>query len=230
MAMTTGTMTPIDSEKLKANLTAAQVKLAASQVEDPLAGVKEDLEDQIVAEEKAAAQVLQDQQSAQEKASGIKMSDLVEDDAYNLEIAIVAAKSYSPNFLRIDMKDKNYVARWGNTNSIRQGQLVAQGFKYLQPEDVENLNELEMHIDSQGRFVWADLIAVKTTKASYYSGLRRAYMKSLHATNDKKAREVGSQFAKTNLTSNLTGPERGYLSQQEQAGTSKPIYNPNIGV
>lgn len=234
MAMTNETMAPpvLPNPVLKLNLTADQVKAAAQKAKDSeeaalLEGASTEFNDEVAAENKAAASAMA-QAEKEQNAVGKSIKDLTEDDAYNFEVAIAAAASYSPNFLKVALKDPNYIARWGNTNSIRQGQLVAQGFKYVTEDDVENLDTLEMHLDSRGHFVWADLIAVKIPKNIYYAGLRRAYVKSLHATNNKKAAEAGAAFARTQHTGSLSGTERSYMASHDL--NNKPIYNPTIGV
>lgn len=236
MAMTNETMAPTvaPNEIKKPILTAAQLKDAFQQMaplvenEDALAGVKDEFEDEVHLETAKAAKVMHQQNMEQAAISGRSIADLTEDDAYNLEVGIAASAMHSANFLKVVLKDKNYIARWGNTNSIRQGQLVAQGFKYITKEDVENLAELEMHLDSMDHFCWADLVAVKIPKNIYYAGLRKAYLKSLHATNNKKAAEAGAQFAKTQLTGSLSGAERSYVATH--LDQNKPIYNPTLGV
>lgn len=215
--------------KLRSDEAVAQAKLAAQQqtkTEDPLAGVAEEFKDE-VAKENVLFEA-----KAEEKinSQGTNLKDLTEDAAYDLNVDIMAPALHSPNFLKIVLKDCNYVARWGNVNSIRQGQLVAQGFKKITKDDVANIETLEMHLDSRGHFVWADLIALKIPKDIYYAGLRRAYVKSLHATNAKKAAEVGAAFAKSNLTAALSVADRNYMTQHEAQNSNKPIYNPTVGV
>lgn len=219
-----------DEAQKEAVLRAAAQSAASTQgkdaIEDLLADTKAEFEDQVKQEVKAS------QVKAEEKinSQGTNLKDLTEDDAYDLSVDIMAPALHSPNFLKIVLKDCNYVARWGNTNSIRQGQLVAQGFKKVTKDEVANLETLEMHLDSRGHFVWADLVALKIPKDIYYAGLRRAYVKSLHATNAKKAAEAGALFAKTNLTASLSVADRNYMQQHEAQNSNKPIYNPTVGV
>lgn len=209
-------------------LSQAQAK-AQDEVEALLSDTEDEFKDQVTAEVQAARALKYDEKIQQLHGSK-SIKDLTEEDAYNLNIGIAAAANASPDFLKVVMKDSNYIARWVNTNSIRLSQCVAKGFKFILQDEVVNLDTLEMFLDSQKHFVWADLVAVKIPKNIYYAGLRAAYLKSLHATNNKKAAEAGAAFAKQNLAGSLGGAERTYLAQQEQQGTSKPIYNPAIGV
>ncbi len=211
MAMTNQTMAP----PVAPNTVASRSNAGK---EDPLAGVKEEFDAQVKAESAPAPKV--------ENLINKPIRELTEDDAYNLEIAMSVSKNVSPYFLKVVLKDPNMTCRWGNTNAIRQGQLVAKGFKPVLKEDVANLEDLEMHLDNQDHFVWADLIAVKISKEVYYAGLRAAFVKSLHATSNKKASERGANFATKKLTSQLLPNERAYMEQHD----GKPVYNPQVGV
>lgn len=243
MAMTNGNMAPaVEKNPILDKLTPEQIKAAAAKIQgnmldknqpakneeaELLASTQAEFKDEVAAETKAVLTSME-QAIHEQSLVGKSIRDLTEDDAYNFDIPIAASANYSPNFLKIELKDKNYVARWGNTNSIRQGQLIAQGFKYVDKDDVANIDTLEMHLDDRDHFIWADLIAVKIPKQIYYAGLRRAYVKSLHATNNKKAAEAGAAFAKTQHTGSLSGAERSYMAQHD--AQNKPIYNPTIGV
>lgn len=215
-------------DALRAEAVAKQEVDKTEDEADLLSSTAAEFRDQVIQEEITAAKVLAAQVRAQ--TSGEKnISDLCEEDAYNLEIAISAKGMSSPDFLKIVLKDKNYIARWCNRNPIRMSQLVGQGFRMVKENHVANTTALDMFLDGQGNFVYADLVAMQIPKNLYYAGLRRAYLKSLHATQNKKAAEAGAAFAASRLQAELSGSERSYLAEHQEAG-SKPIYNPNLGV
>ena len=195
---------------------------------DPYGATAREFQDEIEAEEAQAAQVLSQANKTQLQSSGKAIRELIEDDAYDLEIPLYAGVAFNPNLLKVDLIDPNYVARWGNTNNIRQTMLVSQGFSFCSEKDIKNLEQLSMFKDSIGHFVWADLVAMRIRKDIYYAGLRRAYLKSLHATNKSKAAKAGAAFAKGDLNRALTGPERSYMVNQ--AKQDKEIYSPVVGV
>lgn len=223
MAMTGASMNPVEPNKVS---NVAKV-MATTPVNDPLAGLADAFEADVKEEVVAAATTYKAAKAQGEL--GTNLSDLCEDDAYNLEVAIAASAMSSPDFLKLNLKDPNYVPRWGNTNVMRQGQLRAKGFSYVSREDLKNSEDYESQVDASGHIVWNDLVALKINKGIYFSGLRRAYVKSLHATNNKKAAEAGAAHAKANLVGALKGGERAYLENQVEQ-TGKEIYNPNVGV
>lgn len=196
---------------------------------DPYLEAKAAFDDEVAAEEAQTEQILSDAEKRQLQMSGKAVGDLVEDDAYDLNVPLYAGARYNPNMLKVELKDPNMIARWGNTNSMRQSMLAAQGFTFVHPKDVKNPDTLEMFGDSLGHFVFADLVAMKIPKNIYYAGLRRAYLKSLHATNDKKARQGGAAFAQQALQNSLTGSERSYMAVHKEQ-THKDVYTPVVGV
>jgi hypothetical protein len=232
MAMTNLNMAPeVSPNPVAPKLTSIQVIAAATKARDEeaamLAGTGKDFQDEIEQEELTAKRMLATQK-AEQAASSVAIHDLTEDDAYNLDIAINAKGMVSPSFLKVELLDKNYIARWCNRNSVRQAQLVAQGFRMVRANEVANLESLDMFLDSQDNFVYSDLVAMKMLKNVYYAGIRKAYLKSLHATNNRKAAQAGAAFASSQMKSALSGSERSYMATHDL--TDKPIYDPNIGV
>jgi hypothetical protein len=231
----------LEDEKKKNEEQVAKVAQAAAQiVSDKLAAAaneeaemldesKQQFKDEVAAELRAQLKQMESEHRTQAKFSSIAIADLTEADAYNLQVGIQAAQSYSPNFLKITMKDKNYIARWCNVNSVRQAALIGQGFKRINPDEVENLDTLEMFIDSRNHFVYSDLVAMKIPKNIYYAGIRAAYVRSLHAANNQTAAQAGAVFAANDLRSSLSGSERAYLAAHEEVA-NKPVYNPTVGV
>jgi hypothetical protein len=231
MAMTNATMAPaVDSKVLltKAQLDQAAALAAKAQADAEeekalLDGTKTDLDAEVKAE---SAQL----KAAFKSQEGLKdVCDLTEADAYNLDVGIQAGAMANSDALKVRLKDPNYIARWGNRNSVRQSQLIGQGYRVISPDEVtpETRERLEMFINGQRHFVYSDLIAMKIPKNVYYAGLRRAYLKSLHATNSRKASEAGAIYAKSDLNSSLRGSEKSYMASHEE---TKPIYNPSVGV
>lgn len=221
MPMTNATMAPSvpPAHTPAPKLSVEQLKQAANLVEDPLAGVAEAFDAKVRAESQPAP-------VEQQTLTAKPISDLIESDAYDFSIPINASVAYNADSLKIVLKDPNYIARWCHRNEMRQTQVIGRGFRVIQKDEVANFATLEPFLDSQEHFVSMDLVAMKIRKDVYYAGLRAAMVKSLHASNAKKAAEAGAQHATTNLTGSLSAGERNYLQQHQD----KPIYNPNIGV
>lgn len=199
----------------------------ADSVDDVYSATSQQFKDEVAAE--LRAQLLQLEAERKAQGTSVAIADLTEDDAYNLDVSIQTVQSVSPDFLKIVLHDKNYIARWCNTNPLRQGYLIGQGFKRITPDEVANLDTLKMFLDAKGNFVYVDLIAMKIPKNIYYAGIRQAYVRSLRASSNKKAAEAGAVFAANNLRQSLSGNERAYLATHEDVA-NKPVYNPTVGV
>jgi hypothetical protein len=221
--MTLKSMTTVPENQPQINMN------AHNEEADILAQTTAAVTDEIAQEETVIARQLEEANKKQIATSGKNIAELTEEDAYDFEVPIHAGAAHNPNILKVVLKDKNYVCRWGNTNTIRMTMLRAQGFVPITLSEVENTDTLEMFEDAQNHLVYADLIAMKIPKNIYYAALRRNHQKSMYMTNDKKATEAGANFAKNNLMGELKGNERAYIAQQEETG-KKPIYSPKIGV
>jgi hypothetical protein len=66
----------------------------------------------------------------------IDYSKLTVDDIYNLNIPIQAKPFGSEDSLKVELKDKNYEARWVNKSPRRLGQMLSYGFTYVEPKDL----------------------------------------------------------------------------------------------
>lgn len=215
-------------EQLKAAASAAAAIKAQGQDQDEaLIGVSEEtkqqLKDEAFAEKTGAAK-------PKKPLNTVSVADLCEDDAYNLSVYIAAKASYSADFLKVVLKDRNYIARWCNLNHIRQSMLIAQGFRHVSADEVDNMEGLKMFLDVTGRFVYSDLVLMKMRKDEYYGAIRNNYVKSLYATDNRKAMKRGAAWATENLGHSLSAPERTYMEQHQEQHADKPVYNPSVGV
>lgn len=122
-----------------------------------------------------------------EKPAPIDFSKLTEDAVYDLEIPIEAVEHELPDWLTIDLKDKNYTARWIHKTPRRLGPMLAQGWTYVEPEDLDPKSPLtkKLTTDVNGHFSYDDVVACKLTKAKYFGQLRRNHERALMQVNPK---------------------------------------------
>lgn len=139
-----------------------------------------------------------------EKPAPVDFSKLTEDAVYDLEIPIEAVEHELPDWLTIDLKDKNYTARWIHKTPRRLGPMLAQGWTYIEPEDLDPKSPLTTRLatDVNGHFSYDDVVACKLTKAKYFGQLRRNHERALmqvnprfHHERSKKAVEGALQNA-----------------------------------
>lgn len=137
-----------------------------------------------------------------EKLVKLDFSKLTESDVYDLDIPIEAVAHDLPDWLIIDLKDKNYAARWIHKTPRRLGPMLAKGWTYVTVEDLEDPTKLKESLDENGHFRFDDVIACKIPKAKYFGQLRANHERSLmqvnprfHHERSKKAVEGALQNA-----------------------------------
>lgn len=182
--------------------------LQSKQVENPIIPEKDLVTDErIRALEKQLEELRKGQNGvkvgkAPEKPVQLDFSKLTEADVYDLDIPIEAVAHDLPDWLIIDLKDKNYAARWIHKTPRRLGPMLAKGWSYVTVEDLEDPTKLKESLDENGHFRFDDVIACKIPKAKYFGQLRANHERALmqvnprfHHERSKKAVEGALQNA-----------------------------------
>lgn len=111
-------------------------------------------------------------------------SNLSEASIYDMSIPIQAISHEIPDFLNVKLRDKNFEARWIQTNSRRLGQAIAEGFTYITKEELAENLQVHVTPDASGHFVYADVVLMKLPKEKLYARIRSNFIKSLNTTKN----------------------------------------------
>lgn len=130
-------------------------------------------------------------------------SKLTMEDVYNLEVPIEAKEFFNADSLKITLKDSNYEARWVNKNSQNLGNKIAKGFTYITKEDLLTEDSIQAAKDSQGHYVFDDVVAMKIDKATYFAALRYAHLRAIAATDQAQSRRKAANLANSYMTKNV---------------------------
>lgn len=122
---------------------------------------------------------------APEKPTPIDFTKLTEDSVYDLDIPIEAITHDIPDFLTVDLKDKNYAPRWIHKTPRRLGPMLAKGWTYVTVEDLTDPTTLKETIDENGHFRFDDVILCKIPKIKYFGQLRANHERALMQVNPK---------------------------------------------
>lgn len=163
---------------------------------------------------------------SKEAAPIINFSELTQEDIFNLDIPIAAKPFMDADILKVDLRDKNYEARWVNKHPQRLGGCIAKGFTYVEEEDLINNLSHEVAKDSEGHYSYHDVVCMKIDKATYFQALRHAYMRAINTTKQTNAAKKGMDVAAG------TFREAGLSSDYEAARREGKMefYTPGIEV
>jgi hypothetical protein len=132
------------------------------------------------------------------KESTVNFNDMTEEQAYDLEVPIVAKPFSNEDSLDVELKDTSYVARWVNVNPMRLGSMRARGFTYVVEDDLAKPLNIEIEVDAQGHYRCNDVALMRITKERYYGALRAAHLRAISAVSatgaHKAATSVANQF------------------------------------
>lgn len=109
-------------------------------------------------------------------------SNVQERDIFNMDLPINPISHEIPDFLNARLKDSNFVTRWIHTSSRRLGECLAQGFKYVRPEELAEDLKVEIAPDAAGHIIYSDVVLMKITKEKYYGRLRENYKRAVSMT------------------------------------------------
>jgi hypothetical protein len=85
-----------------------------------------------------------------------------------------------PAYLEIKLADNEYVAVWANRDQRRLGELEAQGYEFLRREHISKDFKLPLKFDSEGLYIYADVIAMRVHKRILFGKRRRTQEMSMN--------------------------------------------------
>lgn len=158
--------------------------------------------------------------NAPKKPAPIDFTKISEADVFDLEIPIEAIDHGTPEYLTVNLKDKNYVARWVHKAPRRLGPMKAVGWTFITKEDLEDSTVIEFAMDENGLYRYDDVIAMKCTKASYFGQLRKNHERTLAQSNPKALhkRAQSAVQAAMNLPENIGLNEKTGHRDTSRAG------------
>lgn len=134
------------------------------------AGVKpEDIEKEI---EKVLARKLKERQEAS-KPRDPDWKTLTEQEAMNPAVYIPIIEHEIPEYMNIKLKDTEYEVVWANRDQRRLGALQAEGYELLKAEHIAGDFQTPLKFDSEGLYIYQDVVAMRAHKRILFSKRRR---------------------------------------------------------
>jgi hypothetical protein len=159
------------------------------------------------------------------KRTALDYSKLDEKDIFNLDIPIEVIDHDMPDYVKVELKDTSYVARWVNKNPRRLGPMKARGWDFVKPEDLATKLKIDLNVDENNQFRFDDVILMKCEKARYFGMLRANHERALLQVNAKEAHKV----AKTRVQNDLATTPDGAGTYQKYTNEGKlEVYAPGF--
>lgn len=180
-------LTKAQQEKLNAE----KVKQTEVKVEDVEIPPDEVTPQRLKALEDTLKEILKGQNGVKlgkvpDKPVDLDFTKISESDVYDLTVPILAIDHGVPDYLNVELKDKNYTSRWVHKTPRRLGPMKAMGWTPVSKEDIENIEALKDTMDENGFFRYDDVILMKIPKMKYFGLLRRNYERTRNQVSSAK--------------------------------------------
>lgn len=143
---------------------------------------------------------------APENPEPIDFTKISEEDVYDLDVPIEAISHDIPDFLTVDLKDKNYAARWIHKTPRRLGPMLAKGWTYVEEQDLVDATTLKETVDENGHFRFDDVILCKCPKVKYFGQLRANHERAMNMVNSRRHHQKAKEAVQGAL---INAPKTG---------------------
>jgi len=221
-------LTKAQQEKIEADKLKAQVQQTESPSDIPIP------EDKVTPE--LAAYIQSELKKLVQGQNGVRVGNkpeqpvelnwtkISENDVFDLNVPIEAIDHGVPDYLNVELNDKNYVARWVHKTPRRLGPMMAIGWTYVEKIDLDINCHLEVTIDENGHFRYDDVILMKLPKQKYFGQLRRNYERTVAQVSSAKLKT----FVQKALLNSPTGGSNKKSAADYMAQNQLKVYVPGL--
>ena len=100
-------------------------------------------------------------------------SKITEADSYNMQMYIPVIDHDLPDYMNMKLKDPEFECVWASTDNRRIGQLLAEGYEYLKPEHIHPDFKIPLPFNSEGHYMYVDVVCMRVHKRILYGKRRR---------------------------------------------------------
>ena len=116
-------------------------------------------------------------------------STLSERDAFRQDIYIPVIEHDIPEYMNVELKDKEYLPIWVNRDQRQLGAKMAEGFELLKREHLPDGYNPPLKFDSEGLYVYQDVVCMRVHKRIRFAKIRKFYEISKNQLRPAQAQE-----------------------------------------
>jgi len=94
-----------------------------------------------------------------------------------------------PDYMNVQLKDNEYIAIWVNRDQRQLGAKMAEGFEFLRKEHLASEFLAPLKFDSEGLYVYQDVVCMRVHKRIRFAKIRRFYEMSKNQLKPAQAQE-----------------------------------------
>ena len=124
---------------------------------------------------------------------------LSEKDIFAPGIYIPVIEHDIPDYMNVTLKDEEYIPIWVNRDQRQLGAKLAEGFEFLRKEHLPDGYQPPLKFDSEGNYIYQDVICMRVHKRIRFAKIRKFYEMSRNQLKPAQAQEN----AKSKLMENV---------------------------
>lgn len=114
----------------------------------------------------------------------LKEQDIIRNDIY-----IPVIEHDIPEYMHVELRDEEYVPIWVNRDQRRIGAVQAEGFEFIKAEHLALNWKAPLKFDSEGLYVYQDVVCMRVHKRIRFAKLRKFYEISKNQLKPAQAQE-----------------------------------------
>lgn len=112
-------------------------------------------------------------------------SNITEAQAMSMAIHIPVIEHEIPDYMNVKLKDTEFEVVWASRDQRRLGQLAAEGYEFFKPGMEASDFKLPLQFDSEGMYIYADVVCMRVHKRILYGKRRKALQVSLNQLSNR---------------------------------------------
>ena len=113
-----------------------------------------------------------------------------------------------PSYLEVRLADNEYIVVWANRDQRRLGELEVQGYEFLKKEHIAKDYKTPLKFDSEGLYIYADVIAMRVHKRILFGKRRKIQQQSVNQL--KGAQQIAKEKVKSTVVARDTELEGAF--------------------
>ncbi|HEY4799504.1 MAG TPA: hypothetical protein VII99_10550 [Bacteroidia bacterium] len=114
---------------------------------------------------------------------------LSEKDIFTPGVYIPVIEHDIPDYMNVILKDEEYVPIWVNRDQRQLGAKLAEGFEFLKREHLPEGYQAPLKFDSEGLYIYQDVVCMRVHKRIRFAKLRRFAEMSKNQLKPAQAQE-----------------------------------------
>lgn len=131
----------------------------------------------------------------------IDWTKMSEKDVFDMSVPIQLVDHQMPDYMKVALKDSNFVPRWVQKLDRRLGPMKAKGFNFVREDEIDGELNIAIQVNADGIFQHDDVFLMKIEKRLYYGMLRANHERALKMVDPKAAHKIAQDRVINDMTS-----------------------------